>query len=108
MLIKTRNSTRWATGWGPFDPKYVALTEDAAAWLVDRGVELVGLDHLSIQQFTSDGETHRILMRGGVAILEGLNLADVAPGAYTLVCAPIRLVGTEAAPARALLIYQAT
>ena len=108
LLIRTRNSTRWALGWGPFDPEYVALTEDAATWLVDRGIELVGLDHLSIQEFTSDGETHRILMRAGVAILEGLNLAGVAPGEYTLVCAPIKLVGTEAAPARALLIDPST
>ena len=104
LLIKTRNSARWAAGWGAFDPEYVALTPDAAEWVVARGIELVGLDHLSIQQYTDDGETHRILMRGNVTILEGLNLAGVDPGTYTLVCAPIRLVGTEAPPARALLI----
>jgi arylformamidase len=104
VLIKTRNSERWAKGWGPFDPVYVALTEDAARWIADRGLELVGLDHLSIQQYGSDGETHRILMRAGVAILEGLNLAAVAPGTYTLVAAPVKLVDVEAAPVRALLI----
>jgi arylformamidase len=104
LLIKTRNSQRWADGWGPFDPVYVALTEDAARWIADRGLELVGLDHLSIQQYGSDGETHRILMRAGVAILEGLNLAAVAPGAYTLVAAPVKLMDVEAAPVRALLI----
>ena len=107
LLIRTANSERWANGWGPFDPVYVALTEDASRWIVDRGFELVGLDHLSIQQYGNDGETHRILMREGVSILEGLNLAGVEPGVYTLVCAPIRLGGTEAAPARALLIDRA-
>jgi arylformamidase len=107
LLIRTANSERWAKGWGPFDPVYVALTTDAAQWLVERGFELVGLDHLSIQQYGSDGETHRVLMRAGVVILEGLNLAGVEPGMYTLVAAPIRLIGTEAAPARALLIDEA-
>lgn len=104
LLVKTANSARWAAGWGPFDPVYVALTRDAARWVVELGVELIGIDHLSVQQYEDDGETHRILMRGGVTILEGLNLAGIEPGAYTLVAAPIRLVGTEAAPARAILI----
>lgn len=104
LLIRTANSARWAAGWGPFDPVYVALTPDAAQWIADREIVLVGLDHLSIQAYDDDGETHRILMRAGVAILEGLSLADAPAGRYTLVAAPIRLVGTEAAPARALLI----
>jgi arylformamidase len=107
LLVKTANSARWAAGWGPFDPVYVALTQDAARWVVERGVELVGIDHLSVQRYEDDAETHRILMRGGVVILEGLNLAGVQPGEYTLVAAPIRLVGTEAAPVRAVLIGRA-
>jgi len=107
LLIRTTNSDRWAKGWGQFDPVYVALTTDAAQWIVEREFRLVGLDHLSIQQYGSDGETHRVLLRGGVAILEGLNLAGVEAGVYTLVAAPIRLIGTEAAPTRALLIDQA-
>ena len=107
LLIRTTNSDRWARGWGQFDPVYVALTTDAAQWIVEREFRLVGLDHLSIQQYGSDGETHRVLLRGGVAILEGLNLAGVEAGVYTLVAAPIRLIGTEAAPTRALLIDQA-
>lgn len=107
LLIKTANSARWAAGWGPFDTTYVALTQDAASWIVERGIQLVGIDHLSVQLYQDDGETHRILMRGGVTILEGLNLADVDPGEYTLVAAPIRLVGTEAAPVRAILLDRA-
>ncbi|HXG26413.1 MAG TPA: cyclase family protein [Candidatus Binatia bacterium] len=104
LLVKTANSARWAAGWGSFDPDYVSLDRGAARWVVDRGIRLVGIDHLSIQRYEDDGETHRILMRAGVAILEGLNLHHVAPGAYTLVAAPLRLAGTEAAPARAVLI----
>jgi arylformamidase len=107
LLIRTANSARWARGWGPFDPVYVALTADAAQWIVDRGFELIGLDHLSIQRYEDGPETHRILMRAGVTILEGLNLAAVEPGTYILVAAPIRLTGIEAAPARALLLDRA-
>jgi arylformamidase len=107
LLIKTANSERWAQGWGPFDPVYVSLTAEAAQWIADRGFQLVGIDHLSIQRYGDGPETHRALMRAGVVILEGLNLAAVAPGTYTLVCAPVRLTGVEAAPARALLIDQA-
>ena len=112
LLIRTANSDRWAalargTGSATFEPDYVALTPEAATWVAGRGIRLVGTDHLSIQRFDDDGETHRILMRAGVAILEGLNLADVQPGPYTLVCVPLRLVGSEAAPARAILLDQA-
>lgn len=104
LLVKTANSARWAAGWGSFDERYAALTRDAAQWVADRGIRLIGIDHLSIERYEDGGETHRILMRAGVAILEGLNLHGIDPGEYTLVAAPIRLAGTEAAPARALLI----
>jgi arylformamidase len=108
LLVKTANSARWAAGWGAFDSVYVSLTRDAAQWVADRGLGLVGIDHLSVQLYDDDGETHRILMRAGVAILEGLNLAGIQAGRYTLVAAPIRLTGIEAAPARALLIESGT
>jgi arylformamidase len=107
LLIKTRNSERWADDDGDFDADYVALTDDAASWLVNRGLRLVGIDHLSIQEYGSNGETHRILMRGGITILEGLDLSAVEPGAYTLMCLPLRLTGIEAAPARAVLLDEA-
>jgi arylformamidase len=106
--VKTANSARWAAGWGAFDPVYVSLTPDAAWWIAQRGLRLVGIDHLSIQSYTDDGGTHRVLMRAGVAILEGLNLNGIAPGRYMLIAAPIRLMGVEAAPARALLIESGT
>ena len=104
LLVKTDNSRRWAAGWGPFDPEYVSLTGDAARWVAGHGIRLVGIDHLSIQRYDDDGETHRILMRAGVAILEGLNLHGIEAREYTLVAVPLRLAGREAAPARAVLI----
>jgi arylformamidase len=103
LLLRTRNSDLWASNVTEFREDYTALTADAAQWLVDREIGLVGIDYLSIQIFSDPPATHEILLKGKVVILEGLNLADVKPGKYELICLPIRLVGTEGAPARALL-----
>jgi arylformamidase len=104
LLIKTANSARWHADHPAFDPSYVALTEEAAGWLVDLGIRLVGIDYLSIQRYEDSPETHRILMRAGVVIVEGLDLTEATPGNYDLVCLPLRLSQAEAAPARVILI----
>ncbi len=102
LLIRTRNSQLWAQPTG-FRSDYVALTADGAKWIADRRIRLVGVDYLSVQRWNGDPETHRILMRAGIAILEGIDLSDVAPGDYRLTCLPLRIDGAEAAPARAIL-----
>ena len=79
------------------------MTAGAAQWIVDRGLKLIGIDYLSIQGFNDKPLTHKILLKSNVTIIEGLNLADVSPGEYELLCLPIRLTGTEGAPARAVL-----
>lgn len=107
LLLKTTNSALWHTADLAFDPSYVALTTDAAQWLVDRGVRVVGIDYLSVQRFEDTPETHRILMRAGIGIIEGLDLTEVEPGPYELVCLPLRLSRAEAAPARVILIERA-
>jgi len=103
LLLRTVNSS--SPGWhvAPFDDDYAALTQDGAEWLVARQVRLVGIDYLSIQRYSEPPEVHRVLLRGGLAILEGLCLADVNPGVYELVCLPMRLAKAEGAPARAIL-----
>jgi arylformamidase len=103
VLLRTRNSADSESETLEFRTDYSALTREGAAWMVERGVRLVGTDYLSVQLFDDDPETHRILLRGGVAILEGLTLALVEPGPYRLTCLPLRLAGAEAAPARASL-----
>lgn len=103
LLLRTRNSSLWENGSTSFQEDYVALTRDAARWIVDRGIQLVGIDYLSIQRYQDDPETHRILMRSNIIIIEGLNLAGVGPGDYKLLCLPILLEGAEGAPARAVL-----
>jgi arylformamidase len=79
------------------------VSAEGAAWLVDQGVQLAGIDYLSIQRFSDPPDTHLIMLGAGIVILEGLNLQDVAPGPYELLCLPLRLHGTEAAPVRAVL-----
>lgn len=103
LLIKTGNSRLWAKKDGVFRENYVSLARDAARWIARRRLDLVGIDYLSIQCFGDSKETHRILMRAGVMILEGIDLSGAKPGLYELVCLPLRLVGTEGAPARAVL-----
>ena len=72
---------------------------------MDNGIELVGIDYLSIEQFHSGHhKTHRILLERSVVILEGLDLSVPAPGEYELICLPLRIEGCDGAPARAVLI----
>ena len=98
VLFKTSNSRLWERD--EFSEDSVKLGGDAAQVLVDKGVRLVGIDYLSI----GDEEAHRVLLEAGVVAVEGLDLRGVEPGDYRLVCAPLKLVGSDGAPARALLI----
>jgi arylformamidase len=103
LLLRTHNSDELLLQADDFTEDFAALTLDGARWVADRGLKLVGIDYLSIQMFGGDPETHRVLMRAGVAILEGLDLSNVEPGPYRLTCMPLRLADAEAAPARAIL-----
>ena len=103
LLFRTRNSS---AAWhdAPFRTDYVYLTPEAADELVRRRVRTVGIDYLSVGAMNESGaRTHRTLLQAGVCVIEGLNLVGVAPGAYELVCLPLRLVGADGAPARAVL-----
>ena len=104
ILLRTRNSQLWSNTDHDFCEDYVGLTLDAADWVVARGVRLLGTDYLSVQRFRDSRKTHEVLLRGGVALLEGLDLSAVEPGRYTIVCLPLRIVGAEASPARAVLL----
>jgi arylformamidase len=102
VLLKTSNSELWASG--RFETGFLGVTEDGARWLVERGVRLVGIDYLSIAPYGQSVPTHRALLGAGVAILEGTDLRGIEPSEYELICAPIRLVDADGAPARALLV----
>ena len=101
LLFKTSNSYLWDEP--RFSPEYVAFTEAAARALASRRVRLVGIDYLSVAPFGDPAPVHRALLEAGVVILEGLDLRAVAPGAYELLCLPLRIVGCDGGPARALL-----
>jgi arylformamidase len=104
VLFRTRNSNLWARGAQAFDEDFVAITEDGARWLVERGIRLVGVDYLSVAPFSASIPTHQMLLRAGIVLLEGVNLSDVRPGMYQLVCLPLKIDGVDGAPARAILI----
>lgn len=97
ILFKTRNSRLWASD--EFTRDFVRLDGSGAEYLIGRGVRLVGIDYLSI----GDHDAHVALLGAGVIALEGLNLGSVAPGPYRLICLPLKIVGSDGAPARALL-----
>lgn len=103
VLFKTRNSHHWAHGDQSFDPRFVALAPDGAAFLVQAGVKLVGIDYLSIAPFHEPVATHKILLENKVIVLETIDLSGVAAGEYELVCLPLKLECAEGAPARAIL-----
>jgi arylformamidase len=103
ILLRTRNSALLSQK--QFVPDYTYLAPDGAEYLVDKGVELVGIDYLSIEQFHSGHhQAHRTLLAKSVVILEGLDLSAPPPGEYQLICLPLRIEGCDGAPARAVLI----
>lgn len=104
VLFKTRNSEYWADGEDNFQRDFVGLSEDAAKYLVRRGVKLVGIDYLSVAPFKKSRPTHEPLLEAGVVIVEGLNLTEVSQGRYTLYCLPLKIAKSDGAPARAILI----
>jgi arylformamidase len=103
ILFKTRNSPGcWQTD--DFVEDFVYIAHEAAQYLATIGVQTVGVDYLSVGGSHVDGpETHRALLEAGIWIIEGLNLSQVQPGIYELICLPLRIVGGDGAPSRALL-----
>jgi arylformamidase len=107
LLFKTRNSEFWSTPEKGFRTDFTYLTEAAARVIAKAGVKLVGIDYLSVEKFGSkDFGTHLALLQNEVVILEGLDLREVKPGDYDLVCLPLKFAGGlgDGAPARTVLI----
>ena len=101
LVFRTRNVSLWDRPH--FVEDFVAMTEDGARALVDRGIRLVGIDYLSIAPYRNPAPTHEALLRAGVAIVEALDLRRAGPGWYDLTCLPLLLVGVDGAPARVVL-----
>lgn len=104
VLFHTKNSLLWKNKEKNFYKDFVGLTASGAQWLVDRNMCLVGNDYLSVARYEEGAEVHEILLKNGIVILEGVDLTDVSAGEYELICLPLKLIGREAAPARAVLL----
>lgn len=104
IIFKTANSERdWLDV--PMIEDYVHIATDASRFLVEHGVRCVGIDYLSVGSFRPEeaGETHTILLAGGVWIIECLYLVGVPAGPCELLCLPLRIEDSEGAPARAFI-----
>jgi arylformamidase len=102
LLIKTRNSG--SLRQAAFHEDYVHLTPDAASYLAQAGLKLVGIDYLSVDPHpTADHPAHHVLLEAGVVVVEGLDLSQVEPGEYDMTCLPLRVAGADGAPARVVL-----
>jgi arylformamidase len=101
VLFKTRNSYLWSQK--AFVKDYVYITPGAARSLVNDGIKVVGIDYLSVEKFDAEPETHRTLLSAGTVIIEGLDLRDVEPGDYELICLPLKVKEGDGAPARVVL-----
>ena len=101
VLFKTRNSQLLHER--EYNPNFVAFSVEAARALADKGVQLVGLDYLSVAHADEQIPVHRAFLDRGVVLLEGIDLSAVEPGRYELMCFPILLQGGDGAPCRAVL-----
>ena len=102
LLLGTRNSALLKQKQLGLD--YAFISADAARYLVDMGIKLVGLDYLSVEQYQKEGRpAHNILLGAGMVIVEGLALAEVPAGDYELLCLPLKLKDADGAPARVFL-----
>ncbi|MBI5569940.1 MAG: cyclase family protein [Desulfomonile tiedjei] len=102
VFFKTDNGPKLLAGI--YSSDYVALTEDAAVYLVDRGIQLVGIDYLAIEAFANPlAPVHRTLLGAGALIVEGLVLVDVPAGPCKIYCLPLKIAGGDGAPARVLV-----
>jgi len=106
VLLKTGNSVYWTQPGLPFQREFASVNPDGARYLVARGVKLIGIDYFSIAPFADGVPTHQILLNQEMIILEGIDLSQVSPGKYQLYCLPLKLRGSDGAPARAILIEE--
>lgn len=99
VLLKTSNSKNP----GQFNKNSIALSLDAAKKLVEKNIDLIGIDGLSIEAYNGDGSVHRELLSNEIVILETIDLSKINPGVYNLTCLPLKIVGSDGSPVRAIL-----
>lgn len=103
VLFKTKNSGFYKEK--KFMEDYIYIDGEAAGYLAEHSVRLVGIDYVSVDKYKASGkEAHRILLLKDIVLLEGIDLNEVCEGEYKLVCFPLKVKNGEGAPCRAVLI----
>ncbi|CAG0937322.1 arylformamidase [Thermoflexales bacterium] len=106
LLCRTRNSRYWAQADRVFHTNFVAIEPSGAEWIVQRDIQLVGIDYFSVGAYDSVIPTHEILLRNNIVAVEGLDLSRIEPGEYQLICLPLKLKDCDGAPVRAVLMRE--
>lgn len=102
ILFKTRNSM--ITTDQHFDESHVYVGTRVAELAIQRGVNLIGIDYLSVDRFGDEAyPIHRTLLEANLLILEGLDLTQARPGWYELTALPLRIQNGDGSPVRAVL-----
>jgi len=105
LLLKTSNSTLWHSRVQEFRQDFITMELEAARWIVDQGMRLVGVDYLSVEAPGSPGHpVHHAFLEAGIVIVEGLDLSPLHSGWYNFYCLPLRVAGGDGAPARAVAV----
>jgi len=107
ILFKTANSTNGKALSGVFHDKgIVYISVEAAEFCAQKKVKMVGIDYIGPENPEGEpgGPVHHALLGKDILVLEGINLKDVPPGRYTLLCLPLKIKDCEASPVRAILI----
>jgi arylformamidase len=107
VIFKTKNTSFWKDKGSEFQKEFVAISGDGAEYLAELGIKLVGVDYLSVAPFDDGIMPHRALLGRNVIPLEGLYLEEVQAGFYELICLPLKIKGSDGAPARVVLIQNA-
>lgn len=105
IIFKTRNSNHWKNNNMTFDEDFVAVGITGAEYLVEKKIDLVGVDYLSVESFHAEFEhpVHKKLLGNNIVVLEGLNLSAIKPGEYELLCLPLKIKHGDGTPMRAAL-----
>jgi arylformamidase len=104
IVFRTRSALRGWMSSSTFHKDFAYIAPDAAKALADAGVQLVGIDYISAEQFGAAAPlTHRTLLGRNIPIVEGLALDHIKAGDYDLIVLPIKVGGHEGAPARAIV-----
>jgi len=105
VLFKTDNSIKNIYIKKKVQNKYVYITTDACKFLIDKGIKLIGIDYISVDNYNDNEYTiHKELLMKNIFILENINLKNINEGKYTLICLPLKINNGEASPVRAVLL----